>query len=85
MAENHGFDSVSLTDHLVMGKTFKIIHSVPSLFHQILIGLSPNNFDNDCKPTSTIKLATAIIIAPLRNPAVLAKTLSTLDSISMEG
>ena len=32
--------------------------------------------------TSKIKLATAILIAPLRNPALLAKTVATLDAIS---
>ena len=32
--------------------------------------------------TTKIKLATAILIAPLRNPALLAKTAATLDAIS---
>jgi alkanesulfonate monooxygenase SsuD/methylene tetrahydromethanopterin reductase-like flavin-dependent oxidoreductase (luciferase family) len=32
--------------------------------------------------TSKINLATAILIAPLRNPALLAKTVATLDTIS---
>jgi alkanesulfonate monooxygenase SsuD/methylene tetrahydromethanopterin reductase-like flavin-dependent oxidoreductase (luciferase family) len=32
--------------------------------------------------TANIKLATAILIAPLRNPALLAKTAATLDVIS---
>jgi alkanesulfonate monooxygenase SsuD/methylene tetrahydromethanopterin reductase-like flavin-dependent oxidoreductase (luciferase family) len=33
--------------------------------------------------TTKIKLATAILIAPLRNPALLAKTAATLDAISI--
>ena len=83
MAENHGFDSVSLTDHLVMGKN---LQNYP--FGTFPLPSDSNWFEPlttltmIASHTSTIKLATAIIIAPLRNPAVLAKTLSTLDSIS---
>ena len=83
MAEELGFDSVSVTDHVVMGKNlhnypfgkFPLPSESPWYEPLSLLTMIASN-------TTKIKLATAILIAPLRNPALLAKTTATLDVIS---
>ena len=83
MAEEFGFDSVSVTDHVVMGKNlhnypfgkFPLPSEAPWYEPLSLLTMIASN-------TSKINLATAILIVPLRNPALLAKTVATLDVIS---
>jgi len=83
MGEELGFDSVSVTDHVVMGKNlhkypfgkFPLPSEAPWYEPLSLLTMIASN-------TSKIKLATAILITPLRNPALLAKTAATLDVIS---
>lgn len=83
MGEELGFDSVSVTDHVVMGKNlhkypfgkFPLPSEAPWYEPLSLLTMIASN-------TTRIKLATAILIAPLRNPALLAKTTATLDAIS---
>ena len=83
MAEELGFDSVSVTDHVVMGKNlhkypfgkFPLPSEAPWYEPLSILTMIASN-------TVKIKLATAILIAPLRNPALLAKTTATLDAIS---
>ena len=83
MGEELGFDSVSVTDHVVMGKN---LHKYP--FGKFPLPseapwyepLSLLTMIASC--TTKIKLATAILITPLRNPALLAKTAASLDVIS---
>ena len=83
MAEQLGFDSVSVTDHVVMGKN---LHKYPfgnfpmpseAIWYEplTLLTMIASN-------TTSINLATAILIAPLRSPALLAKTAASLDAIS---
>jgi probable F420-dependent oxidoreductase len=82
-AEALGFDAVSVTDHVVMGKN---LHKYP--FGEFPLPseapwyepLSVLNMIGS--HTTSIKLATAILITPLRNPALLAKTAATIDVIS---
>jgi probable F420-dependent oxidoreductase len=83
MGEELGFDSVSVTDHVVMGKN---LHKYPfgdfplpseAPWHEPLSLLTMI-----AAHTTNIKLATAILITPLRNPALLAKTAATIDVIS---
>ncbi len=82
-AEALGFDAVSVTDHVVMGKN---LHEYPfgefplpseSPWYEPLSVLNMIG-----SHTTSIKLATAILITPLRNPALLAKTAATIDVIS---
>ena len=83
MGEELGFDSVSVTDHVVMGKNlhkypfgkFPLPSEAPWYEPLSLLTMIASN-------TTNIKLATAVLIAPLRNPALLAKTAATIDSIS---
>jgi len=83
MAESLGFDSVSVTDHVVMGKNldkypfgkFPLPSEAPWFEPLTILNMIGSN-------TSTIRLATAILIVPLRNPALLAKTAASIDVIS---
>ena len=83
IAEELGFDSVSVTDHVVMGKNlhkypfgkFPLPSEAPWYEPLSLLTMIASN-------TKKINLATAVLIAPLRNPALLAKNAATLDAIS---
>ena len=82
-AESLGFDAVSVTDHVVMGKNlhkypfgkFPLPSEAPWYEPLSVLNMIGSH-------TASIKLATAILITPLRNPALLAKTAATIDVIS---
>ena len=70
-AEELGYDSVWVWDHIFLGvkPCFPILESLT-----LLTAIACH--------TSKIKLGTGVLVLPLRNPAVLAKTTATLDIIS---
>ncbi len=74
-AEDHGIDSVWVSDHVVMPN--KHIGSFSEVFYDPFMLLS-----NIAAETSTITLGTSVIILPYRNPVVVAKMISTLDVLS---
>ncbi|MHB2036206.1 MAG: LLM class flavin-dependent oxidoreductase [Nitrososphaerales archaeon] len=71
LAEKLGFDSVWAWDHIMLGsrKVYPVLDSLTTL---TAIGAK----------TSKIKIGTGVLILPLRNPVVLAKTLSTMQFLS---
>lgn len=91
VAEDHGIDTVMLSEHVVLG---------PSAGSEGIMGnprdyAMPGNQDPAmpwpdsivtasaiAAATSTIRIALAAIIAPLRHPLLLAKQLATLDLLS---
>jgi probable F420-dependent oxidoreductase len=83
MADDAGVDRIALTDHVVMGShtdaypwgEFPLAADGP--WYEPLTLLSAM-----AAVTSDVRLATLILIAPLRNPVVLAKTAATLDQLS---
>lgn len=83
VAEEAGVDRLVVTDHVLMGNNtdayvwgrFPTASDAPWL--EPLTCLSAI-----AGVTSRVRLATGIIIAPLRSAAVLAKTVATLDAIS---
>lgn len=74
-AETVGFDSVWVTDHIIVPRSMDLIYRdnmlepVALLSH--LAGLVPR-----------VKLGTSVLILPYRNPVVLAKMLATIDQLS---
>jgi probable F420-dependent oxidoreductase len=70
-AESLGFASVWVWDHLLLGsrKVFPVLESLTTL------GFVAAN-------TTKIQLGTSVLIMALRNPLVLAKTLSTMQNFS---
>jgi len=82
-AEELGFHGVSLTDHVVMGKnlhkypfgSFPLPSEAPWYEPLTVLTMIASH-------TKKLHLATAVLIVPLRNPALLAKTAATIDMIS---
>jgi probable F420-dependent oxidoreductase len=73
-AEELGFDSIWVSDHIVIPKSHRGFGDV---FYEPLTTLA---YIAAC--TTRIHLGTSIIILPYRNPVVLAKIISTLDVLS---
>lgn len=73
-AEELGFDSIWVSDHIVIPDSHEAFGEV---FYEPLTTLT---YVAAC--TSKIRLGTSVIILPYRNPIVLAKMLSTLDILS---
>ena len=69
--EELGFDSIWVWDHILLGvePNFPIIDSLT-----LLTAIAAR--------TKKIKLATGILVLPMRNPVVLAKQLSSMDQLS---
>ena len=74
VAEELGFDSLWLSDHIVLPSDHK---GFGRIFYDPLITLSFIS-----QKTKKISLGTSVIILPYRNPVVLAKMFSTLDQLS---
>jgi len=70
-AEALGFESLWAWDHVILGvdPSFPILDAVGTLTALAM-------------RTRRIKLGTGVLVLPLRNPTVLAKTLGTLDVVS---
>ena len=70
-AEELGFESLWVWDHMLLGvdPAFPILDSL-----SMLTAIAAR--------TSRIKLGTGVLVLPLRNPVVIAKTLTSLDRIS---
>src|ERR1700744_3464088 len=69
--EELGYDSVWVWDHILLGvePNFPIVDSLT-----VLTGIAAR--------TSRLKVGTGVLVLPLRNPATLAKQLSSLDHLS---
>jgi len=73
-AEELGFDSIWVSDHIVIPQSHRVFGYV---FYDPLVTLSYL-----ASVTQTIKLGISVVILPYRNPVVLAKMISTLDQLS---
>src|SRR3954464_6127239 len=70
--EDLGFDSLFITDHLLVGKRFYSVNWLePILTPAVAAGVPERG-----------RLGTSILIIPLRNPVLLAKELATLQFLS---
>ena len=74
-AEKLGFDSIWVTDHIIVPRSMDLIYRdnmlEPVVLLSHLAGLTPR-----------VKLGTSVLILPYRNPVVLAKMLATIDQLS---
>lgn len=73
-AEALGYDSVWVSDHVVVPDSHNVFGDV---FFDPLISLG-----FIASATSRIELGTSVIVLPYRNPLVLAKSVSSLDALS---
>ena len=71
-AEELGFDSLWITDHIVTAHRFYRVSWLDSLM----------TLSHVAAVTAEVKLGTSILILPTRQPAVLAKEIATLDYLS---
>ena len=84
MAEAHGVDTVVAVDHVVMGERFDRYRWGTFRFPQGTPWLEPLTLlSTVAGATTTLRLATGILIAPLRPATLLAKTAATLDQLSL--
>ncbi|MDG2333021.1 MAG: LLM class F420-dependent oxidoreductase [Myxococcota bacterium] len=87
LAEEIGFESIWAVDHAVMCPDYESRYpydaSGRSPFHENVIQPDPLTWLGwVAAHTQKIKLGTGILILPLRNPVVLAKTVASLDRLS---
>jgi len=73
LAESLGYDSIWATDHVLPSKLFE------SPYNHIYEPLTVLSFLASI--TERVRLGTSILVLPLRNPALVAKTVASLDSL----
>lgn len=84
MAEQAGVDRIMLTDHVVMGQHTHKYPYGPFPFPSETAWLEPlAAIAHMAAVTERVRFSTKILIAPLRPAAVLAKTLATMDMLSL--
>ena len=74
-AEELGFDSVWVTDHLLVPRTFDIIYRDNMLEPIALLS-------HLAAVTQRVRIGTSVIILPYRQPIIVAKMLATIDQLS---
>jgi probable F420-dependent oxidoreductase len=87
LVEDAGFESLWTVDHVVMCPSYESKYpyhpSGRSPFHEDVVQPDPLIWLAHVGAVTTrLKLATGILILPLRNPVVLAKTLASLDRLT---
>jgi probable F420-dependent oxidoreductase len=87
LAEESGFESVWVVDHVVMcpdyGSRYPYSPDGRSPFHADVVQPDPLIWLTwAAAATSRIRLGTGILILPIRNPVVLAKAVASLDRLS---
>jgi probable F420-dependent oxidoreductase len=74
-AEKVGFDSVWVTDHIIVPRSMDLIYRDNMLEPVALLS-------HIAALVPRVKLGTSVLILPYRNPVVLAKMLATIDQLS---
>ncbi|MBI4640934.1 MAG: TIGR03619 family F420-dependent LLM class oxidoreductase [Candidatus Tectomicrobia bacterium] len=74
-AERLGFDSIWVTDHLIVPNDVEIIYREYMLEPIVMLS-------HLAAVTSSMTLGTSVIILPYRNPIIVAKMLATIDILS---
>lgn len=70
-----GFDSVWVTDHIIMPRSANVIYRENMLDPFSLLGYL-------AAATERVSIGTSVIIIPYRNPVVVAKMIATVDQLS---
>jgi len=76
-AERLGFDSVWGNDHMTVQRYVEAETSQPPNYYELLTTLT-----YIAAGTTKIKLGTALLVLPFRNPVVVAKQVATMDQLS---
>jgi probable F420-dependent oxidoreductase len=76
-AEDLGFDSVLVNDHLSTMPYVREMFSEPPRFYEPMVTLT-----YIASHTTTLRMMTGVVVIPMREPVLLAKQVATLDQIS---
>lgn len=76
-AEKMGFDSVWGNDHISTQHYVRAEYKTPPRYYAPLLVLSAIS-----QRTTTLKVATALLVIPFRHPVIMAKEIATLDHLS---
>ena len=76
-AERLGYDAVWGNDHITAAPYVRTRFSDPPNFYEVLITLATVGAQ-----TERIRLGTAVLVLPLRDPVLLAKQVATLDQLT---
>ena len=83
LADGLGVDALTTSDHVVMGEQLDQYRWGPFMFEKGVPWIEPLTLLSAIAgATNDIRLVTGVLIAPLRPPALLAKTVATLDQLS---
>jgi probable F420-dependent oxidoreductase len=77
LCERLGYDAVFGNDHLTTQHYVREIFAEPPNFYDVLITLAMVG-----QATSKIRLGTALLVMPMREPVMLAKQVATLDQMT---
>lgn len=77
LAEDYGFHSVWGNDHITAPAYVRAAYADPPRFYEPLVTLA-----YIAARTKTIRLGTAVLVVPMREPVFLAKQIATLDHAS---
>lgn len=75
-AEDLGYDSLWLTDHVVGARAFSTVNYGPVWMEALTV------MSYAAAVTSRVRLGTSVLVLPLRDPVYTAKVLSTIDNLS---
>jgi len=75
-AEELGFDSLWLTDHVVGARAFASVEYGPVWMEALSV------MSYAAAKTSRVRIGTSVLVLPLRDPVYTAKVLSTIDNLS---
>ena len=76
-AEQLGYDNVAANDHISTRQYVRDAWPAPPDYFELLVTLS-----NIAARTSVLRLMTAILLLPMRQPVLAAKQIATLDNLS---
>jgi probable F420-dependent oxidoreductase len=76
-AERLGYDAVWGNDHITAAPYVRTAWAAPPSFYEVLITLATVGAH-----TERIRLGTAVLVLPLRDPVLLAKQVATLDQMT---
>ena len=75
-AEELGFDAVAVNDHIIVDGTPNVLASWGNTYDPLMV------LSYLAARTTSVRLATSVLIMPYRNPIATAKMIATLDQLS---
>jgi probable F420-dependent oxidoreductase len=77
LCEQLGYDAVWGNDHITTQNYVRRLYSQPPNFYDVLITMAMI-----AQATTTLRVGTALLVMPMREPVLLAKQVATIDQLS---